>query len=71
MHWVSYPVNDFEKDYREVQDQGYKFHFSCLLILITFVAWKMSEGVAFPKVEPLEPLATRFSTLWYMSDMVK
>jgi hypothetical protein len=31
----------------------------------------MLEGATFPEVEPLEPLATRFTTLWYTSDMVK
>jgi hypothetical protein len=31
----------------------------------------MPEGETFHEVEPLEPLATRFNTLWYSSDMVK
>jgi hypothetical protein len=46
-----------------VQDQGYEFHFNWLLVLIAFVAWKMSEEAAFLEVEPFEPLAARFSTL--------
>jgi hypothetical protein len=71
MNWVSYLVNELEKDCREAQDQGYEFHFSWLLILIAFVTWEMSEGVTFPEVEPSEPLAVRFTTLWYTSDMVK
>jgi hypothetical protein len=28
MNWVSYLVKEIEKDYREAQDQGYKFHIS-------------------------------------------
>jgi hypothetical protein len=71
MNWVSYLVNELEKDCREAQDQGYEFYFSCLLVMITFVTWKIPEEETFPEVEPLEPLATRFSTLWYTSDMVK
>jgi hypothetical protein len=71
MNWASYLVNELEKDCREAQDQGYEFHFSWLLILIAFVAWKMLEGATFPEVEPSEPLAARFSTLWYTNDMVK
>jgi hypothetical protein len=71
MNWVSYLVNELEKDCREAQDQGYEFHFSWLLVLIAFVAWKMPEGATFPEVEPSEPLAARFSTLWYMNDMAK
>jgi hypothetical protein len=41
------------------------------LILIAFVAWEMSEGVTFPDIEPFEPLAVKFTTLWYSSDMNK
>jgi hypothetical protein len=68
---VSYLINELEKDCREVKDQGYEFHFSWLLILISFVSWKMSEGAVFLEVEPSKSLATRFSTLWYTNDMVK
>jgi hypothetical protein len=71
MNWVSYLINELEKDCREAQDQGYEFHFSWLLVLIAFVAWKMLEGVTFLEVEPSEPLAARFSTLWYTNDMSK
>lgn len=31
----------------------------------------MSEGATFPDIEPFEPLAAKFSTLWYPSDMNK
>jgi hypothetical protein len=36
MKWESYLVNELERDYREVQDQGYEFHFNSFLLLITF-----------------------------------
>jgi hypothetical protein len=71
MNWVSYLINEFKKDYCEAQDQGYEFHFSCLVVLIAFIAWQMPEGAAFPEVEPSEPLAARFSTLWFTNDMLK
>jgi hypothetical protein len=71
MNWASYLVNYLEQDCREAQDQGYEFNFNWLLILIAFVAWEMLEGATFPNVEPSEPLATRFTTMWYSSDMVK
>jgi hypothetical protein len=64
-------MNQLELDCREVQDQGYEFHFSCLLILIAFIAWEMPEGATFPDIKPFEPLAMKFSTLWYSSDMNK
>jgi hypothetical protein len=71
MNWVKYLVNQLELDCREAQDQGYEFHFSWLLILVTFIIWEMPEGVTFLDIEPFEPLATKFSTLWYSSDMNK
>jgi hypothetical protein len=71
MNWVSYLVNELEKDYCEAQDQGYEFHFSWFLILIAFVTWEMPEEATFPEVEPSKPLAMRFTTLWYKRDMVK
>jgi hypothetical protein len=71
MNWVSYLINELEKDFHKAQDQGYKFHFSWLLVLIAFVAWEMSEGATFPEIKPSEPLAMRFTTFWYTSDMAK
>jgi hypothetical protein len=41
------------------------------LILIAFTAWELSEGATFPDIDPFEPLATKFSTLWYSNDMNK
>jgi hypothetical protein len=42
-----------------------------LLILVAFIAWEISEGETFLEVDPSKPLAARFTTLWYLSDMVK
>jgi len=39
MNWASYLINKLEKDYHKAQDQGYKFHFNWLLVLIAFVSW--------------------------------
>jgi hypothetical protein len=71
INWAKYLVNQLELDCREARDQGYEFHFSWLLILITFIAWEMLEGATFPDVEPFEPLVMKFSTLWYFNDMNK
>jgi hypothetical protein len=71
MNWAQYLVNQLELDCREAQDQGYEFHFSWLLILVAFIAWEMPEGATFPDIEPFEPLAMKFSTLWYSNDMNK
>jgi hypothetical protein len=71
MNWLKYLLNKLELEYREVQYQGYEFHFNWLLILIAFIAWEMPEGSNFPDIDPFEPLAMKFSTLWYSSDMNK
>jgi hypothetical protein len=71
MNWVSYLINELEKECREAQDQGCEFHSSWLLVLIPFFAWHIPEGVTFPEVEPSKLLAARFSTLWYTNDMSK
>jgi hypothetical protein len=71
MNWAKYLVNQLELDCREAQDQGYEFHFSWLLILIAFMHGRCLEGATFLDVEPFEPLAMKFSTLWYSSDMNK
>jgi hypothetical protein len=56
MNWVKYLVNHLEIDFHEENDRGYKFHFSWLLILITFVSWEMPKGATFPDIKPFEPL---------------
>jgi hypothetical protein len=71
MNWEKYLLNQLELDYKEEQYQGYKFHFSWLLILISFIAWEIPEGTTFSDIEPFEPLAMKFSTLWYSSDINK
>jgi hypothetical protein len=71
MNWVSYLINELEKVCRKARDMGYEFHFSWLIILITIVTWKITEGATFSEIEPSEPLATRFSTFWYTNDMSK
>jgi hypothetical protein len=59
MNWEKYLMNQLELDCREAQDQGYEFHFSWILILISFIAWEMLERVTFPDIEPFEPLASK------------
>jgi hypothetical protein len=71
MNWVKYLVNQLEIDCREAQYQGHEFHFSWLLILITFFAWELPESATFSDLDPFELLAAKFITLWYLNDMSK
>jgi hypothetical protein len=71
INWESYLVNELEKDCHKAWDQGYEFHFSWLLLLIEFVTWEVPKAMTFLEVKPSKPLATRFTTLWYTSDMAK
>jgi hypothetical protein len=36
-----------------------------------FVTWEILEGETFPNIEPFEPLTTKFTMLWYSSNMGK
>jgi hypothetical protein len=36
-----------------------------------FIAWEMPEGETFPELETSKTLATKFTSLWYSSDMGK
>jgi hypothetical protein len=71
MNQAKYLVNELEKDCHEAQYLGYEFHYCWLIILITFIAWKMPEGATFLEIKPLDPLTVRFSTFWYTNDMMK
>jgi hypothetical protein len=41
------------------------------MILIAFVSLEMPEGATVLDIEPFKPLAMKFATLWYSSDMNK
>ena len=69
MNWCTYLVNELNNDCLEAQDKGYEFHFSWLLILIAFVAWQEPTGAKFPEIDSTEPLALRYSSLWYDTNM--
>jgi hypothetical protein len=71
MNWATYLVNQLELYCQEAQDQGYEFHFSWILVLISLFSWEMPEGETFPDTESFEPLAAKFATLWYLIDMNK
>jgi hypothetical protein len=71
MNWVKYLVNYLELDCKKAQDQGYEFHFKWILIMIDLISWEMLEGVTFLDIESFQPLAAKFSILWYSNDMNK
>jgi hypothetical protein len=50
MNWEKYLINQLALDCRQVQDQGYEFHFRWLLILIAFIAWELLEGATFLEI---------------------
>jgi hypothetical protein len=52
MNWVSYLINELKKYCRKAQDQGYEFHFSWMIVLISFITWKMPEGCNLCKMKP-------------------
>jgi len=42
-----------------------------LIMMISFVAWKMPEGATFPEIGSSESLVARFATLWYTNKISK
>ena len=40
LNWSQYILNELLADAKEAQDKGSTFHYSWLLILISFVAWE-------------------------------
>jgi hypothetical protein len=47
MSWVSYLLNLFLDDCKDVQDLGTEFHYSWLITLIAFMGWREPRYVTF------------------------
>jgi hypothetical protein len=47
MSWVPYLLNLFLEDYKDAQDLGTEFHYSCLITLIAFMGWQEPRYVFF------------------------
>jgi hypothetical protein len=47
MSWVPYLLNLFQMNYKDAHDLGKKFHYSWILTLIAFMAWRELEYVVF------------------------
>jgi hypothetical protein len=61
MRWSPYLFNSFLEDYKDTQDWGFEFHYSCLLILIALVGWKE------PTYSLFFPRKGKCGTMHYMS----
>ena len=51
INWLHYLINELFIDVQELQEKGTTFHYSWLLILISFVGWEElanCQGVYFP-----------------------
>jgi hypothetical protein len=47
MRWEPYLLNLFLDDYKDAQDLGTEFHYSCLFTLIAFMGWREPRYVVF------------------------
>jgi hypothetical protein len=65
MNWVKFLVNQLLMDSKEAQDKGTKFHYTCLLILISLVSWRELKDTQFLGVAKKPCLATRYVNLWH------
>jgi hypothetical protein len=65
--WAPYLLNQFLIDCRDAQDNGTKFHYSWLIILIALAGWKEPKFLTF-----LDRMgkcyAARYESLWKEKD---
>jgi hypothetical protein len=67
LSWAPYLLNQFLIDCRDAQDNGTKFHYSWLLILIALVGWKEPKFSSFLDRKG-KCCATWYETLWQEKD---
>jgi hypothetical protein len=67
LSWAPYLLNQFLIDCRDAQDNGTKFHYSWLLILIALVGWKEPKFSSFLDRKG-KCCAVRYETLWQEKD---
>ena len=64
-NWSLFLLNMFQEDCLAAQDQSsHPFHFSWLLILCAFVAWKEPPNNRFPQILGGTPRGVRYASLW-------
>ena len=63
-NWSQYLCQEFLDNVREAQEEGKKFNYSWLLLLIALVAWEMLEGAVLPEVESGVCEGARYANLW-------
>jgi len=64
MNWVTFFVNQFLTDYKEAQDNGMKFHYAWLLILIELVSWRDPRETEFLEGMQELCLEARYVSSW-------
>jgi hypothetical protein len=65
--WVPYLLNQFFIDCRDAQDNGPKFHYSWLIILINLAGWQEPKFSTFLDISG-KCYTTRYESLWQDKD---
>jgi hypothetical protein len=66
-NWASYLLNQFLLDCYDAQDNGTKFHYSWMIILISLVGWQEPKFSTFLDIMG-KCYATRYESLWKEKD---
>jgi hypothetical protein len=61
--WAPYLLNQLLVDCRDAQDNGYEFHYSFLIILISLVGWQEPKFSAFLDRKG-KCYVARYESLW-------
>lgn len=69
-NWSKYLCNEFLENVHEAQEEGKKFHYAWILLLISLIGWNTPKGTQFLEIEPQICEATNYATLWNSSDPV-
>jgi hypothetical protein len=67
INWAPYLLNLFLDDYKDAQDMGTKFHYSCLIILVAIMGWK-EPNYAFFSTRPKPNHRERYVLIGATSD---
>jgi len=65
--WAVYLCSGLHQDCWETIENGGFFHYSWLIVIIAFEAWKGLQGWDFNEVPMGKCLATRYASLWATS----
>jgi hypothetical protein len=63
-NWCQYLLNEFLDELNDTQENVGQFHFTWLIIVITFVGWKEPKDYVGVIADTNDPKGVRYANLW-------